>query len=529
MTISHDPLGARSAVLHWLLGLLLVVGLAQFWPADATRTLASTSCPLGLLDEVEELPREVGPGELRIFVIGASETMGFPYEPALHASYGTLLGDGLAALWPERQVVVRVVASTALDSESFAELATKLVAWRPHVLCVTLGNNELGARIAGGRALLPDSMVAEFADRMTRTREVFGSLPWPKDDVRERRVAEDTGEQLPKRVWQARPGVPAFGGLPVAARDQELLVARLRANLRSIGEAARAAGSRLALCIAAHNLAGNWPYGMTQRDAEIDRWILRLQRGAADDAVRSAIDAALRRSPSRADLHHANGLLQLHAHEPGARADLERGRDLDEAPLHTTGPVRAAIRAEAAALGAACIDFDEALLDERGVPAPALFLDHAHLDEEGHLRAAVHLAERLAAEGLIPALPSEWKDAFHAAARERGKSVSKASRQRARLRMAWNDGVLHMLCGNFRDALFLLRGAMTELARKDLGAFGQEQVREAAPIFLYCLFSLVDRVAENLVPSRQQELLRRLHAFVAEGRSPDPLIDDVLR
>jgi hypothetical protein len=86
-----------------------------------------------------------------------------------------------------------------------------------------------------------------------------------------------------------------------------------------------------------------------------------------------------------------------------------------------------------------------------------------------------------------------------------------------------------MLCGNFRDALFLLRGAMTELARKDLGAFGQEQVREAAPIFLYCLFSLVDRVAENLVPSRQQELLRRLHAFVAEGRSPDPLIDDVLR
>ncbi|HET6567613.1 MAG TPA: SGNH/GDSL hydrolase family protein [Rhodothermales bacterium] len=83
---------------------------------------------------------EKQPNTIRVFLLGASTTAGFPYE--YQATPAWLLHDRLAAAFPDKRVEVINTAITATNSYAVLELVRELVRYDPDLFIVYMGQNE---------------------------------------------------------------------------------------------------------------------------------------------------------------------------------------------------------------------------------------------------------------------------------------------------------------------------------------------------------------------------------------------------
>lgn len=90
------------------------------------------------------------PGTYRIFCLGASTTVGFPYM--FNGSYSSLLRDRLITLFPDQRVEVVNVGITAVNSYTVADLARELMDYEPDLLIVYAGHNEFYGALGVGSA-----------------------------------------------------------------------------------------------------------------------------------------------------------------------------------------------------------------------------------------------------------------------------------------------------------------------------------------------------------------------------------------
>lgn len=144
---------------------------------------------------------------------------------------------------------------------------------------------------------------------------------------------------------------------------------------------------------------GTWSTTVADCPDALDAWVLAGSgRWMLDlDADPAAVDAALAVAPDCAEARFLRGRARLAAGDrEGGLADLRLARDRDPLPLHATGPILDAIRAEAARAGVALVDVDAALAVD-GPPDPALFHDRVHLGDAGMERLAELLAPAIAA------------------------------------------------------------------------------------------------------------------------------------
>jgi len=79
-------------------------------------------------------------GTFRIFCLGGSTTIGFPYGPV--GSFGSFLRDRLKAIFPDQQIEVINLGMTATNSYTAADLARDVVNYEPDLIIDYDGHNE---------------------------------------------------------------------------------------------------------------------------------------------------------------------------------------------------------------------------------------------------------------------------------------------------------------------------------------------------------------------------------------------------
>ena len=207
---------------------MVIVGFLPWGPPDEMPPISAPTSPNPAL---HGLRKKRGADELRIFVVGASLTAGYPYEPEPNASYGTLLEKGLGAVFPGKVVVCRPAAKPALDSPRLLQIFEEVIEYNPNVICVTLAPNEYPNRIFYGKRLIPKGIKNYMADRVSRARILFKVLgrALKKGGGKEE---ENLQKEIIKKIFKASPGHSSIKGLPVSRAEREMLVERLKRNMK---------------------------------------------------------------------------------------------------------------------------------------------------------------------------------------------------------------------------------------------------------------------------------------------------------
>jgi hypothetical protein len=507
----------------FLLGFLGAAAALNLLPHDPLRGLDQQGNGRDLpLPPPLAAPR--APGEFRIAVLGASETVAYPYAPIGAASYGTLLGPGLAAVYPDRSWRAGVIGETAVDSAGLLRCTGLALQGDPDLVCVTLGGNEFNRRLFSTRKLVAETPLEIAADRLSRGRILFDAM---RRTAPTRDQPAFEAEVLLRRVPDARPARPAFAALPLPAGDVELIHDGAAAAMRQIAAQVRARGIRLFFLHAPYDLAGTWPAGMVAREPAVDALVRQAQQDLAN-VGRAEVEALVAAHPGRADVHFLHGLvLRRDGDAAGARAAFVRARDLDPSPQHPTSALAARLRATAAELGVPWLELDDALLGPDRLPDPERFLDSKHPDLEGHRRIAWSIVEALAGGGVVPPLPPDAAARFDAATREwHATQLDQDRVRRARSLVRWTSSLFDLLSGNFRDALDLMLQTFADLRSRPDDPFGVEQLGAMAPYFLFCLHAEAGRLETELrggvetLQARAAELEQRLRREYASGDLP---------
>ncbi|MAE76577.1 MAG: hypothetical protein CMJ85_06890 [Planctomycetes bacterium] len=402
-------------------------------------------------------PREKN--EFRAFFVGASETAAFPYEPPAQGSYGYYLGAGYRAATGRGDIHIRSEGAAGLDSEQLCIQARKLLEYGdPSVIVLVIGANEFANRICRGKPLLPDDLLGRTTAMAGAPRVLFDRLDAALD-LSSGGAAGNVAGFL-DLMRDAMPGRPALAGLPIGNRDRRLLMQRLYDQIASLHRDCKAQGTQLCLALSMHGLDGAPPWCSEVRPGPKEADALCKRTFKDPSSVELAeIDVWLAQLPDRADLHHARArVLRRLGRAAEAVEEFNAALDLDLAPLHQTGEVRATLRQAATDLGLTLIDFNDGFKDQHGLTGPDGFLDYAHPDAVGHRKLARWLAREHQGK-LLPKLPAGWEKAFDKGVSDWSKQTTPESAKLAPARMWLNVARFYLVFGNFREALPLLEAA----------------------------------------------------------------------
>ncbi len=358
---------------------------------------------------------EKQPDTYRIFALGASTTVGFPY--LFHGSFPSLLRDRLVTQFPERRVEMVNVGITAVNSYAVADIARELMRYEPDLLLVYSGHNEfygaLGAASSetlGGRRWIVRSYLTLRRSRIVQLlRDVLTGIgrtaSGPADS--------SEGVQLMERM----------------ARDQRIqyegtLYRRVheayRANIDEVVSRAQRNGVDVVLATLASNEGSQPPFVSVRGedgsesdarafDEAIERAESAAQHGDCHGALQE-VEAAIALDAHHARAHYLRGrCLRAAGRATEARDAFRRARDLDGLRFRASSGLNEAIREIANRRGVPLADveatFASASPDE--IIGEELMTEHVHPNLDGYWLMAGAFADAMAVHGLF-ASSDEW-------------------------------------------------------------------------------------------------------------------------
>ncbi|MEM1181218.1 MAG: tetratricopeptide repeat protein [Acidobacteriota bacterium] len=339
----------------------------RFFP----RTLARPPVPFTL-----ESPKPAD--VVRLFVVGGSAARGTP-EPAFGVS--RVLEALLELSYPDRRFEVVNAAITAINSHVALPIVEDVVdRGEADLILVYLGNNEVVGPF-GAASVLGDFSPSRGAIRLGLTLRQSRGVQlldhWLKPEP-------------PRDGWR---GMEMFLGQTVAAEDPRLgaVYSHFADNLEAMARAAARRETPLIFSTVAVNLRHQAPFAsLPAADAgfaeTLERGRQELARGDAAGAVEVA-ESLLPQYAARADVHflHGSALAAL-GQVDGARAHLERARDLDALRFRADTGINDRLRAAAEATEVPLVDAAEAFSES--LAGRRFFLEHVHLRFEGNLALA---------------------------------------------------------------------------------------------------------------------------------------------
>jgi lysophospholipase L1-like esterase len=335
--------------------------------------------------------REKPANGFRVFVVGESSAFGYPFGPEF--AFSRFLQERLAAALPARTVEVVNAAIPGIGSWQVRRVVDEIAAYRPDVLLVYMGHNELTrsepnrvspiGRLASQSRLYQLAAVAAQASR----RWLQGPI-----DTQQMRSQTDPFGSIRDRAR----GIET---LPTSERPR--MLARFADNLRAIVATAQTVGARVILASLAQNLS-DYPPGASRHrrglsDAEKQRWRAAVEdadaRMRAGDCPAALADlrAAMRIDTQPAILHYLRGrCLEALGHYASARAAYRTASDLDQVPLGAPSALNDVILHVAEETGADFVDVPPALMrsSPHGLLGNVLFYDSIHPTVAGHAALA---------------------------------------------------------------------------------------------------------------------------------------------
>jgi len=340
------------------------------------------------------------PNGLRVFVVGESSTVGFPFGPEL--SFTRFLQERLEASFPDRAVEVLNCAAIGIGSWHSRQIVNEIAHYQPDVVVINIGHNDWVIQDPGAA----DSLLRALSRSRLYQLAVLSGSAW-----RRWRYGPIDEHQLlnPRDPW-GLVRLRAHGGALLTAGDRERIGHRLADNLRAMVAGAQAAGATVVLASISQNLKDFQPGASIHRHGlsaeQRERWrsaveeAERLRRaGDCQDAL-TQLAAALRIDRRPALVQYARGqCLEALGRFGAARAAYRAASDLDAIPLGAPSSLRDLVRQVAIDTGAQFVDVVGALelRSPHGLVGSEFFFDHLHPTLVGHFEIARVLATALGA------------------------------------------------------------------------------------------------------------------------------------
>jgi len=325
---------------------------------------------------------------VRIFLVGESAAKGYPQPRNLGMS--SFLQAMLADAWPEKNVEVINLGTTAVASFPLVYQVRDALRYAPDLFIFYTGNNEF------------------FGAYGTASINAAGSLPpWALRGLRAARglaLVQVLDSRLSRGADENQSLVEEMIGQTVIPADsplREAAVRNLAANLGTMLDKVRAAGVPAIVCTTASNESGLAPLGeddVAGLDGKQQRELKRLMGEAAEAAEADDFPQAvnlLRQAVQIAPRHARVRFLLGQVLARGGQADPARtaflaARDLDTMPWRPISLTEQAIRNTALVRGAVFCDVAEIFRKESpdGATGWELLDDHVHLSLSGQARAA---------------------------------------------------------------------------------------------------------------------------------------------
>lgn len=426
----------------FLILVAMELGLRLVWePAvDSDRTFIETAIDPYQVKEGWATTREefLGPfrksrfserkpeGVIRIFCLGASSTMGYPF-PA-RAAWPARLEIRLKALYPGLKIEVINAGGTSYGSSRTLGVLRGILKYEPDIVVVYGGGTDFVED--SYRTSVRRTFPKGFIDRLYIARLIRKIIPRNSD-----KYSFTFGDEL-----SGDKGVGGFLFSPVLdgtvyRPDEDARVKvreRFRANMESLVSTSMDHGVRIILCTVPSNIR-SWPPDPDET-ISIDRKDAARWRGLVEQAVylqeSGDLPAALKFFGDAAGVWGGNarfnyefGRALLLAGKTEAAGDyLTRARDLDPGPVRATTGINDLIREVSRERNVPLADLVEAFssLSPHGITGGELILDYAHPTEEGHA-----VVERVVWDALRDTVPG-W-DAY---SRDMEREISNAPVER---------------------------------------------------------------------------------------------------
>ena len=330
-------------------------------------------------------------GVFRVFCLGGSTTVGYPYY--YNGAFSTFLRDRLHALFPERQIEVVNLGMTATNSFTVLDFARDLTGAGADLLVVYDGHNEFYGALgvasresAGGARWLTDLSLrllrlksyALLRDTYQRVMGLFAPAG-PEEDRGTMMERLARGKYV---AWQSplyREGLETFrGNLDALARVCKeqgipLILSTQVSNVRS--QAPFVSLERPGLSLQQRLQFNNaFNSGVTARlDGHPDSALIFLRSAQAIDSLRADVEFEIARC------------LDTLGRTDQARSSYMRARDLDELRFRTSSDFNDAIRAMENPPLIAVVDMERwfAGLSKDSIVGDELIFEHLHPRAQG--------------------------------------------------------------------------------------------------------------------------------------------------
>jgi tetratricopeptide (TPR) repeat protein len=358
-------------------------------------------------------------GTFRIFCLGASTTVGYPYW--FNGSFATFLRDRLRATFPHKSIEVINLGMTATNSYAVADIARELPAYQPDCIIVYDGHNEFyGALgIASHESLGRSRWVNRLYLRVVhyRTYTLMRDLVSAVSTLFRKRE-----EALPPATMMERLSRGQYVPYDSELYRDGLVV--FRENLGELRDICKAAGVPLILSTQVSNLRRQSPFvsasGPQKPAAEQVMFNLAFNNGMTDylngefaNAL-AAFRGITGSDTLRADIHfHVAQCLDTLSRPHEAAPEYTRARDLDQLRFRASSDFNEAIRAmeDGATLFVADIEKVFAASSPDSLTGSEFITEHLHPNLTGHFMIARVYAGLLRSHGLVMQDTSAWRAA----------------------------------------------------------------------------------------------------------------------
>ncbi|HEX9007535.1 MAG TPA: hypothetical protein VF889_09585, partial [Bacteroidota bacterium] len=381
----------------------------------------------------------------RIFCLGESSTIGFPYM--FNASFSSLLRDRLAVLHPGTRIEMVNAGVTAVNSYTVADFTHEIMGYSPDLLIVYMGHNEfcgalgVGSTEMGGASRL--AVRAYLSLRQFRTVQLLRSLLTMVAPGAKPRFQE--GKSLMEQI--VRDPTIAYG-----SPEYETALREFRRNLLEIVETAQDHGVPILLSTLVSNLRDQPPFVPAFAPATPaplrEKWEQAFREGARLEGAGDLAGAmreygrAIGLDSSRADAHYRLARCLERGREGAGETGLREyvlAKDMDALRFRASEDFNGVIRAVAAEKKVPLTDLTRAFIRESpgGVPDSTLFWEHVHPRFRGYFLMAKEFCRSMAAARfMLPASAWRWELDRSDSVYRQMSAVTEFDEEVARLRIA---------------------------------------------------------------------------------------------
>jgi tetratricopeptide (TPR) repeat protein len=358
---------------------------------------------------LDAFKREKPPGTYRIFCLGGSTTVGYPYW--FNAAFSTFLRSRLHALFPDRSIEVINLGLTATNSFTVLDIARDLSEAGPDLILVYDGHNEFYGALGVASRESPSGArwLTDLSLRLLRFRTY--------------RLVRDLYLMIGGALSTTHPGdergtmmerLARGENIPMGSRLYSEALGTFRGNLRATAELCAARGIPLILGTQVSNVRTQRPFislprpGMTPAETRefksaFDAGLDALAAGHAERGIPFLLNAlALDSLRADAQFALAQSLDSVGA-KSAARAAYARARDLDQLRFRASSDFNAAILAMKNGTNVGVADLEPlfAGASADSIVGNELIFEHLHPNARGSFVMAKGYARAMERIGLI--------------------------------------------------------------------------------------------------------------------------------